>query len=280
MNLIRQRDDLKEAWRLEIISSSQLHEALQSPVFWWHGGKQHALTEKEIQFLEENIFTKDAEGVYYPTHTPYRSFRIAYSDIPVYEQWWINSTDALCLRKDDRYSDGRVQMFSLHHWPRATRKVKVFFWVNGKRMDDDHRAGHFKLKASDEQLGEFANSPMEWLGFFLLSVMLPSNVVLKVTPKTEGKSVEWRMAREHYLVLNRQQATKCRERGKGPTDHEIVRAAHWRRAHLRRLVSEKFSHKRGQLVAVKQAWVGPAEWLGLDGKTYKVVNMENERKNE
>ena len=66
------------------------------------------------------------------------------------------------------------------------------------------------------------------------------------------------------------QAMQVRDVRRPITDHDIKRAAHWRRAHFRRLHSERFTHKRGQLVPVSEAWVGPEEWIGLDGKIYKV----------
>ena len=119
----------------------------------------------------------------------------------------------------------------------------------------------------------FINSPMEWLAFFMLDVMTPKNIVLKVTPQAKGRSVEWIKAREHYLVIGRKLAVNLRERKSNPTDHELKRAAHWRIAHFRRLMSDKFKHKRGMLVPVKETWVGPDQWVGSDCKTYKVVDI-------
>ena len=67
---------------------------------------------------------------------------------------------------------------------------------------------------------------------------------------------------------------KLRESKGSVTNEELIRAAHWRRAHLRRLSSGRFVNKRGLLVPVKKAWVGPEEWEGHDGKIYTVVGME------
>jgi len=127
------------------------------------------------------------------------------------------------------------------------------------------------LDAGKETIREYLNCPMQWLCFFMLDVMTSKNIVLKVTPDAKGRSVEWVKSREHYLVIGRKQAATLRERKSGPTDHELKRAAHWRIAHFRRLMSDKFKHKQGMLVPVKEAWVGPDEWIGSDGKTYKVT---------
>ena len=107
------------------------------------------------------------------------------------------------------------------------------------------------------------------------NVMSPANAVLKVTPDPKGRSVEWVKAREHYLILNRKQAAALRDSKRGPTDHEIMRAAHWRRAHLRRLMSDRYGKNKGKLIHVRQAWVGPEEWTGSDGKIYKLSNFNH-----
>lgn len=113
------------------------------------------------------------------------------------------------------------------------------------------------------------------LSYFLFEIMLPGNTVLRIEPAqgSTPRSAEWRLARTHYVIVNRKQAEQCREKRTVPTARQIVLAAHWRRAHFRLLRSEKFTHKRGQLIPVSQAWVGPEEWTGLDGKIYKVLNL-------
>ena len=107
---------------------------------------------------------------------------------------------------------------------------------------------------------------------FCFDVMSNTNAVIRVSPKpSPGKSIEWQLARTHYCLLTKQQAMHVRDVRRPITDHDIKRAAHWRRAHFRRLHSERFTHKRGQFVPVAEAWVGPEEWIGLDGKIYKVL---------
>ena len=123
--------------------------------------------------------------------------------------------------------------------------------------------------------------PLHDLHGFLFDIEYPGNVVLKVGPAAKpGKSVEWRLARTHYCILRRGDARACRREAIGPREEQTARAAHWRKAHFRRLRSEVFTQKRGQLVAVRHAWVGPKEWEGKDGKVYRVVNFEGGRSTE
>jgi hypothetical protein len=109
----------------------------------------------------------------------------------------------------------------------------------------------------------------------VFDIMNPANIVLRVEPKSEGRSVEWVKSRTHYCILNKAHALRCSMGKRGPSDLEIERSAHWRRAHMRRLMSDKFTHKKGQLVFIKQSWVGPEEWEGSDRKIYRVINTQN-----
>ena len=276
MNLINQRSDLKIARDEKLLSASQLAIALSCPVFLsstQRSGKE--LSAKEWEFLSTSLMELNPSGIpVFPLMSPFPAFRIAYTDEPVYEQWFINKNDALCLRLDDGYSQKGITFRSLQHMSRADKKIKFFCTINGKPLDaETMKAGRIQVVDGKDGINAFASSAIRWLSFFLLDVMSPNNVMVKVEPENVAKtrSVEWCLARTHYLIIPRNHAVSCRERLGGPTDDEIVMAAHWRRAHLRRLMSEKFIHKRGQLVPVKSAWVGPTEWTGLDGKVYKIV---------
>lgn len=108
----------------------------------------------------------------------------------------------------------------------------------------------------------------------IFDMLNPANAILRVEPNRIGKSAHWTKAHTHYCIINKSQAQKCQLGKRGPTDHELVRAAHWRRAHMRRLMSDKFKNKQGQLVFVRQSWVGPEEWIGTDKKIYKVINTK------
>lgn len=277
---MRQREVLKEARQLKLITEYQLARALEAPVFLW-ADDHKTMTDDEVAFVTEDImectnFPDGRTGVF-PKMVPFDVFRISYTKEDIFEQWWINKTDALCLRMDNGYSDARCRLLSLHHCIRGKPQIDLWVMVNGKILENG-KAGNFKLQSSEEDLKRLANAPMEWLGYFLLDVMSPKNVTVKVTPKS-GRSVQWVLAHTHYLVLDQKEAKECRERKSGPTDEEIIRAAHRRRAHFRKLVSERFTNKRGMKVPVREAWIGPKEWVGTDKKIYQVfpnrINDQN-----
>lgn len=279
MNPIRQRQDLNEAYELKCISKNQLAMAVKSPVFLINGNRPK-LTDIEVDWILDNVMTdsgKDGNAPF-PTLTPFDCFRLAYADYPIYEQWWVNHEKALCLRCDDGYSDKKVKMYSLHYLERRGPGIEIWIWCNGIKWDvNTKRAGKVELMSEDKDFKRFTNAPFQSLGIFLFDVMSGINTVLKVSKEQPGRSVEWHSSHSHYLILAPKQAQKCQQHKRGPTDHELKRGVHWRRAHLRRLTSEKFIHKRGLLVAVKKAWVGPIEWIGLDSKTYKVVSFEKKK---
>jgi hypothetical protein len=292
MNLLRQRDDLKLACSRDIIKKWQLEMALASPVFQWWSGK-HELSDDEWEFLSHQIMeTTTVQGiddkptveVLWPRAAPYECFRISYMDIPVFEQWFIGDKKMVCLRCDDEYSHEKVHVHSLHSNNRGEAWYRLWMWVNGKRLDlnveftkerREYRAGKIGMITNEGEMSDFASSVTQMLCFFLFDIYVAGHCVIKVSPKPDStKSVQWRKAREHYLVLRRQHVEKLMQTKGSVSDEDIVRAAHWRRKHLRRLSSGKFVNKRGLLVPVKKAWVGPTEWMGNDGKVYTVVGME------
>jgi hypothetical protein len=302
MNLMRQRDDLKAACDNDCINKAQLEMALASPVFQWYGGDRN-MSDDEEEWLFTNVMdampamlgkgevrpddihpSADMRGreltpgrVIWPRVTPYDCFRVSYLDTPVYEQWFIGAKKALCFRCDNGHSHPEVKMWSVHATNRGDPSWRMWIWINGVRMDmakNKLRAGSIEMMANPEELSNLASSPMNWLAFFLFDVMSNSSVVVRVRPNVEGKSVQWHQAREHLLVMHHAKAQKLQQKQVGPSDKDLVRGAHWRRKHLRRLSSDKFVHKKGLLVPVKRAWVGPEEWKGNDNKIYKVVTFE------
>ena len=204
-------------------------------------------------------------------------------DIQVYEQWWFGEGKMACLRCDDGFSHKDITLHSFHTNMKGEAWYKVWMWVNGKRLDisgevtehtKEYRVGKIGMLATKEELTDFASSVTRMLAFFLFDIYASGHTVVRVSPKPDvTKSVQWRQAREHYLVLRRQKAEEIRESKGGVTDTDIIRSAHWRRAHLRRLTSGKFINKRGLLVPLKKAWVGPTEWQGKDGKIYTLVGI-------
>lgn len=288
MNLIRQRDELKTMQRLGIISNDQLNKSLESPVFqWWNG--DHKLSDDEWEFCKSSFMEeyqvesrgpdKPAGSVVWPKVAPFNFFRISHMNEPVFEQWFIGEERFICARCDAGYSRPDRIMHSVHSSTRHDPYYKLWMWVDGSKVDLDVEKpmvkGGYYLDKSDHQMDQFAYHPMQVLTHFLFDIYGSGSTVVKVSPKPDNtKSVQWRLSREHYLVLRRQQVEKLRESKGTVSDADMIRSAHWRRAHLRRLTSNKFINKRGLLVPVKKAWVGPTEWEGTDKKTYTVVGMD------
>lgn len=104
--------------------------------------------------------------------------------------------------------------------------------------------------------------------------LAPHNFTARVTPSTQGKSVEWLRAREHYTVIHRHHAAnnKAVKEGSTVTDHKhATRLAHSRRAHTKVLNHPRYKFKRGQTIFVRASWVGPKEWKDTAGQTYQIL---------
>lgn len=289
MNLVRQRDEISRMCELGILSKKQAETALISPVFQWWTGDSRQFNDEEWEFVKQHLFdeinvmTPDGkEGSHiFPKMVPYECFRIAHMDVPVFEQWFVGKHKAFCARCDDGYSHKDVVMHSIHLSERTSSSYKIWMWMNGKKADastidgkEVWSTGRMRTEMSRDELGHFYYMPMQGLSYFLFDIYSSYSSVIKVSDDTPGKSVQWRKAREHYLVLQKRQAMELQSKGRGVQNVDLVRSAHWRRAHLRRLSSGKFKNKRGLIVPVKKAWVGPQEWKGNDGKTYTVVGFQ------
>lgn len=125
-----------------------------------------------------------------------------------------------------------------------------------------------------------ANTPSTFIALFHSLMVLsyeylaPHNFVARVIPSTQGKSVEWLRAREHFTVIHRHHAANNRDVKEGATvsnDGHATRLAHSRRAHTRMLTHPKWTFKRGQRVFVRASWVGPKEWKDTAGQTYQIL---------
>ena len=276
MNIIRQREKLKELHRRGILETSHLHASLNCPVFEWDPAPDgYKLTEADQKFVADHLQTSNSNV---PTCAPFDCFRIVYSFTDCFDQWfyykqerkWILFRCAAASKET-----GPEQWFVNVYGFDAGSPCEYRVWVGGKLATHLIMDKQGKIYPDNR---EIMQECLRTLSYFLFEVMLPGNTVLRVEPPREStpRSAEWRLARTHYVILNRKQAEQCREKRTGPTTRQIVLAAHWRRAHLRLLRSEKFTHKRGQLIQVSQAWVGPAEWIGLDGKIYKVLNLNEQ----
>lgn len=73
--------------------------------------------------------------------------------------------------------------------------------------------------------------------------------------------------RPHYILMSVGELRKTL----GVYDHtDRHQSSHWRKRHFRRLVADRFVNKKGQVVIVKQAWIGPEE-ATVGKKHYKVL---------
>jgi hypothetical protein len=275
MNIIRQREKLKEMHRANAITSRCLHMALAAPVFEWDPEvRKREMTEEDQQFVVENILNARSNV---PTVGPFDCFRISRKEC--FDQWFRDEKAkgwALlrCSYAGDGTNDRNLPehlVYVVYSWEES---ATWFYqgWIDGRPVPPQlfqEPDGSAKPVIADLITGF-----VKTLTYFLFETMYPGSVVLKVEPKQPGRSVEWKLARTHWLVLNQKTAQACQRQARGPTQGEIVRAAGWRRAHFRRLKAMRFTEaKRGKLVPVRKAWVGPLEWEGLDGKVYKVEHI-------
>lgn len=276
MNLIRQHAKLKEMWPIMTLPSHRLHQALQCPVFEWNPapeGRQLSIVEQE--FVQQHITTGPTDM---PTVAPFPCFRIAREDC--FDQWFFDGKQWLlvrCVYPDA--NDTSEQWFANFYGVNLNDTCAYRGWRNGRDvtrlMMEGGKWNHGDHGEPKAEVRHLMRQMVNTLSYFIFETMLPGNVVLKVSPAPRpSKPVAWHLARTHYLILNHKQAESCRDHRSAPTAQQLVRAAHWRRAHIRRLSSPKFIHKTGQTVRVKRAWVGPDEWIGLDKKIYKVINLQ------
>jgi hypothetical protein len=81
--------------------------------------------------------------------------------------------------------------------------------------------------------------------------------------------------RSHYIVLEPQEI-KTRLLGADPNPPSgMKRAPHEKRGHFRRLVSDRYTKKKGSVIWIRPCWVGPKE--GVVGKNRYIVRLDADR---
>jgi hypothetical protein len=265
MNLIRQREVFRRMHVEDFISEQELRCAYRAPLFQFEATDVEipaAPSARELDLYFEVI--GPIGSALHPRIKPFNSFLVSSklrTDLWLSKYrgcWslvsWINTADKtipLWARCD--FGTSMQQMGSMVLWSEGEPVVSEFpdFSVDSLRED---------------YLG--------LLRLFLFSINRSGAVVVKVSPPADdSRSVEWRLSREHYLVLLRKDVIELQRTRGAPTSEHIRRSAHDRREHLRELRSEKFTHQRGTRVHVKSTWVGPREWEGTDRKIYRVVDF-------
>jgi len=289
MNLVRQREKLKEAHRRGILTAKQLFAALNAPVFICQPPQKSMTIEeamalavpkpedraKAMQFLHQHVMCWPQELIdrpdssvvtATPSFSPFPCFRISLPN--EFRQWFHTADRTWTVFRHKDANDVRPERWYLCRYAEDARDCSWLLWEGERQIEVPDPAKHSLL---DRTVGDYA-ATVGHLQRFLFEVLYPGTVLLRVGPSGgASRSVEWRLARTHYLLLTQRDAKACRERRHNPSAHQLARAAHWRMAHVRRLLSERYTHKRGMIVPVKEAWVGPKEWTGLDGKIYKVI---------
>lgn len=255
-----------------------LARVLVSPVFLFELDSVGELSQAENDFIAQHVTQEN--GVF-PKWVPFPIFRLCFR--VGFDQWWFGTNGkSMVWRFLYENNDGPSVIFlsQFDERPNANNSLHIF---HDFKPVSDEALKHAEVVSSkgtkspmtDEQtLKNVMWSPMNQLRDFLFTLQSSAFTTLKVEPpEKQGKTVHWRLARTHYCILKHEDAQASQKRLTGPTEHEINRAAHWRRAHLRRLMSDKFTHKKGTIIQIKHAWVGPSEWVGLDKKIYKVTEF-------
>lgn len=264
MNIIRQRDYLKRLHKLKLLDVSYLKAALEAPCFDLTNQPQVSLTKEECEFVQQEIMSETQV----PKIAPFPVFRFFTSSF--FDQWFhFPEKKKWFGLRVIFHKPGPDVWLMITYSQEVGERSQVYIWNDGVNYSGEEL---LKRGMTKEQLGEFLWQPNNQLLRFIFCCMYPSNKVIRVEPDREKASVEWRLARTHYLILHQKQVSTCIHRSIGVSSQMILRAAHWRRAHLRRLTSERYKEKRGRLIPIKHAWVGPTEWTGNDGKIYKIVN--------
>lgn len=284
MNTVRTRDLVKEMEKQGVWYPEAAKKILESPLFYYPLPDRKQMSDDEMRFCRENIL--GGESGFIPVHMPYKHFILVTSYKlddgskveTTYMVWGepyrsnnFVEKGLMCLltivRRD--VIDGNETWFRVQFNGRQTNGLAVVAWKNGRPLNEREFRG---LQGNEQLIQDIGVSCRTLITMFCCDVMSSRSTILKVShPNADSKSVQWRKAREHYLVLSRKQALHIRDGKPSPTDEQVARAAHWRRKHFRLLSSDKYRHKRGRLIPVKEAWVGPKEWIGTDGKIYEVV---------
>ena len=263
MNTVRQRDALKTACRVGIINPDALHTALAAPVFHMPRTRTEPYSATETDWIQTHLMQEHSAC---PKWLPYPCFRLA-TDFVWYQCWRCEPDLHLVAWVPSERSN--LPAFKAILGQSDSGQFGGKLWILDERGRTIPTEVLQSRGASDEEFNHFMEIVTNVLVEFLLSVSAAATVV-KVSERRPGKSVEWHLAREHYLLLPAQVAHAMSTARTGLTDRLQRRAAHWRRAHFRRLTHPAFRHKLNQVVPVREAWIGPTEWQGLDGKIYAV----------
>lgn len=105
------------------------------------------------------------------------------------------------------------------------------------------------------------------------SINTPSRFILESAPSIIRQPEPGRILRAHeranYTILEPERIRKVM-RLPLSAEKGLAKRPHERRSHLRRLHSERFTHKRGEFIVIPATWIGPSESV-IGGRRYRVI---------
>jgi len=153
-------------------------------------------------------------------------------------------------------------------WAAKARVERAWSDLDGDLQEVDY------IGANQANIDSLCRDSLQSAFWAIFSICEPSRFIVRMIPDKVWPSNSPKIPRQHqrpiYTLLNKEEI-KTRFLVSQPRIGEHADPSpHWRRAHLRRLSSEKFVNKVGQVVPVKSCWVGPDEFQ-QGRKTYKVL---------
>jgi len=278
MNATRDTENLKLCLRSKAIDMRLFNLAEGAPVFEFNSWTR--ITKDELNWLcQNNVVERTAQSLI-PQWSPFPVFRL-YGTGGWIQCWhdkkegtWhiIRWLDWIAIIKEHKltpsYSVDGICYMQLSCFPNYRWNGNAHIYATGG-------IAAYTSGSTPDAVKPLADETWQTIVAFCCHTALPHTTVVQVRPKGgEHKSVKWHKARTHYLLLTHMQAQHLQKTRRPATQQDIERAAHWRRAHFRRLNSPRFTYRRGAVVPVQRAWVGPKEWEGTDAKIYKVWEVE------
>lgn len=247
-----------------------LKSALKSPLVSWEASREPPPQEAYDDAADENGFPKLPFGVFRAEIAlhPEDGFRIWYRIVV-----WSGGGLTLVF---SRLTGGEFQD------PEHEEVIGSFMaedLIMTAALDGQRRTGAIYRKSGREAPTDHSwvsQSIIGCLAHLAVDFANPHFHLCRKSPPEGGvpRSVEWRKAREHYVLIHKSHPANQKESaGKRVIDSgPLHRAAHSRRAHYRMLRSPRFKNKVGQRVWVASAWVGPKEWTDHSGQIYRIVD--------
>jgi len=259
-------DECKQMLAVEAIDNRSYQRLRLAPLFVMPQCRAD-MTDEEYEWAEQNVLTNGNV----PVGLPFPDFRVAFWDEP---DTWIGVRQCgtslwTVLAYTNRGTRGWVRT-NIYASSTPQGGIKGWMFGNGRFIPPEN------YSSADPKIQHMFNEARQTTIRLIVALRASGCMALKVAepPRSPPRSVEWHLAREHYLLVHPSQARQCRDGSRAPTGHELQRAAHWRRAHFRRLTSPRYKEStRSRLVPVRESWVGPEKWRGRDGKIYAVATQ-------